>query len=106
METAVCLVKSEANGLLVKARSNNQVTRGFKSSVIHPLHGVRNAICIQTHLFLTKLKIAATRPRALSMFRPPRRLLGRENYEFAQREKFLLREDRTFLTLASLPNKE
>lgn len=27
--------------------------------------------------------------------------LGRENYEFAQREKFLLREDRTFLTLAS-----
>ena len=36
----------------------------------------------------------------------PRRLLGRENYEFAQREKFLLREDRTFLTLASLPNKE
>ncbi|MGR3815075.1 MAG: NIPSNAP family protein [Cognatishimia activa] len=29
--------------------------------------------------------------------------LGRENYEFAQREKFLLREDRTFLTLASAP---
>ena len=27
--------------------------------------------------------------------------LGKENYEFAQREKFLLREDRTFLTLAS-----
>ena len=27
--------------------------------------------------------------------------LGRENYEFAQREKFLLREDRTFLKLAS-----
>ncbi|NND93154.1 MAG: NIPSNAP family protein [Granulosicoccus sp.] len=30
--------------------------------------------------------------------------LGRENYEFAQREKFLLREDRTFLTLASAPH--
>ncbi|MEP4031931.1 NIPSNAP family protein [Roseibium polysiphoniae] len=29
--------------------------------------------------------------------------LGRENYEFAQREKFLLREDRTFLKLASTP---
>ncbi len=27
--------------------------------------------------------------------------LGRENYEFAQRERFLLREDRTFLKLAS-----
>lgn len=27
--------------------------------------------------------------------------LGRENYEFAQKEKFLLREDRTFLTQAS-----
>ncbi|WP_153769884.1 NIPSNAP family protein [Labrenzia sp. CE80] len=27
--------------------------------------------------------------------------LGRENYEFAQQEKFLLREDRTFLKLAS-----
>lgn len=27
--------------------------------------------------------------------------LGRENYEFAQKEKFLRREDRTFLTLAS-----
>lgn len=27
--------------------------------------------------------------------------LGRENYEFAQKEKFLLREDRTFLKLAS-----
>ena len=32
--------------------------------------------------------------------------LGRENYEFAQREKFLLREDRTFLTLASTPHAE
>lgn len=32
--------------------------------------------------------------------------LGRENYEFAQREKFLLREDRTFLTLASSPHGE
>jgi hypothetical protein len=30
--------------------------------------------------------------------------LGRENYEFAQREKFLVREDRTFLTLASAPH--
>lgn len=27
--------------------------------------------------------------------------LGKENYLFAQREKFLLREDRTFLKLAS-----
>ena len=30
--------------------------------------------------------------------------LGRENYEFAQREKFLLREDRTFLKRASDPH--
>ena len=30
--------------------------------------------------------------------------LGRENYEFAQAEKFLLREDRTFLKLASAPH--
>lgn len=30
--------------------------------------------------------------------------LGRENYLFAQREKFLLREDRTFLKLASAPH--
>lgn len=30
--------------------------------------------------------------------------LGRENYEFAQREKFILREDRTFLKLASAPH--
>ena len=30
--------------------------------------------------------------------------LGRENYEFAQREKFLLREDRTFLKLVSAPH--
>lgn len=30
--------------------------------------------------------------------------LGRENYEFAQKEKFLLREDRTFLQLASAPH--
>jgi len=30
--------------------------------------------------------------------------LGRDNYEFAMREKFLLREDRTFLKLASLPH--
>jgi hypothetical protein len=32
--------------------------------------------------------------------------IGRENYEFAQSEKFLLREDRTFLTLASTPHGE
>lgn len=32
--------------------------------------------------------------------------LGRENYEFAQKEKFLLREDRTFLKLASVPHGE
>lgn len=32
--------------------------------------------------------------------------LGKENYEFAQKEKFLLREDRTFLTLASAPHGE
>jgi len=32
--------------------------------------------------------------------------LGRENYEFAQSEKFLIREDRTFLTLASRPDSE
>ena len=30
--------------------------------------------------------------------------LGRKNYEFAQREKFLLREDRVFLKQASLPH--
>jgi len=30
--------------------------------------------------------------------------LGRENYEFAQSEKFLLREDRTFLKLVSTPH--
>lgn len=30
--------------------------------------------------------------------------LGQENHAFAQREKFLLREDRTFLTLASTPH--
>ncbi|SFR51164.1 NIPSNAP family protein [Litoreibacter janthinus] len=30
--------------------------------------------------------------------------LGRENYEFAQSEKFILREDRTFLKLASTPH--
>lgn len=29
--------------------------------------------------------------------------LGRENYEFAQREKFLLKEDRTFLKRVSDP---
>lgn len=32
--------------------------------------------------------------------------LGRENYEFAQSEKILLREDRTFLKLASGPRGE
>lgn len=30
--------------------------------------------------------------------------LGRENYDFAQAEKFILREDRTFLKLASAPH--
>lgn len=32
--------------------------------------------------------------------------LGRENYEFAQKEKFVLKEDRTFLKLASHPHGE
>lgn len=32
--------------------------------------------------------------------------LGRENYAFAQKEKFILREDRTFLKLASEPHAE
>ena len=32
--------------------------------------------------------------------------LGRENYNFAMRERFLLREDRTFLKLASAPHGE
>ncbi len=32
--------------------------------------------------------------------------LGQENYEFAQRRKFILREDRTFLKLASAPHGE
>lgn len=32
--------------------------------------------------------------------------LGKKNYEFAQSEKFLLREDRTFLRLASTPHAE
>jgi NIPSNAP len=30
--------------------------------------------------------------------------LGRENYEFARREKFILKEDRIFLKLASAPH--
>ena len=30
--------------------------------------------------------------------------LGKENYEFSQKEKFLLREDRTFLKLVSAPH--
>ncbi len=30
--------------------------------------------------------------------------LGKENYEFAQREKFLLRKNRAFLKLASAPH--
>ncbi len=30
--------------------------------------------------------------------------LGRENYAFAQSERFILREDRTFLRLASAPH--
>jgi hypothetical protein len=29
---------------------------------------------------------------------------GKENYEFAQREKFILREDRTWLKIASKPH--
>lgn len=32
--------------------------------------------------------------------------LGQENYEFAQREKFLLREDRTFVKLVSAPHSK
>lgn len=32
--------------------------------------------------------------------------LGRENYDFAQAKKFILREDRTFLKLASTPHGE
>lgn len=32
--------------------------------------------------------------------------LGRENYAFAQKERFLLREDRTFLKLVSAPHAE
>ncbi len=31
--------------------------------------------------------------------------IGRENYEFAQKEKFLLREDRTFLKCVSTPRR-
>ncbi len=30
--------------------------------------------------------------------------LGRENYEFARKERFILREDRIFLKLASTPH--
>ena len=30
--------------------------------------------------------------------------LGRENYEFAKRERFILKEDRVFLRLASTPH--
>ncbi len=32
--------------------------------------------------------------------------LGRENYAFARSERFILREDRTFLKLASAPHGE
>lgn len=32
--------------------------------------------------------------------------LGRENYEFARRERFILKEDRLFLKLASAPYGE
>ncbi len=32
--------------------------------------------------------------------------LGQENYEFSQREKFILKEDRIFLRNASLPHAE
>jgi hypothetical protein len=30
--------------------------------------------------------------------------LGRDNYEFARRERFVLKEDRVFLRLASAPH--
>ena len=33
-------------------------------------------------------------------------LLGRENYEFAKRERFITREDRTFLKLVSTPHAD
>lgn len=32
--------------------------------------------------------------------------LGKENYQFAQKEKFIFKEDRTFLRNVSLPHKE
>ena len=32
--------------------------------------------------------------------------LGKENYEFARRERFILREDRIFLKLASAPHSK
>ena len=32
--------------------------------------------------------------------------LGRENYDFARRERFILKEDRIFLKLASTPHTE
>lgn len=32
--------------------------------------------------------------------------LGRENYAFAQKERFLLKEDRVFLKLASTPHSQ
>jgi len=32
--------------------------------------------------------------------------LGRENYEFAMRERFILREDRTFLKCVSFPHDD
>lgn len=32
--------------------------------------------------------------------------LGRQNYEFARRERFILKEDRIFLKLASAPHAE
>jgi len=32
--------------------------------------------------------------------------IGKQNYAFAQQEKFLLKEDRTFLTLVSAPHDE
>lgn len=32
--------------------------------------------------------------------------LGRENFEFAKKERFILKEDRIFLTLASAPHAE
>ncbi len=32
--------------------------------------------------------------------------IGKENYQFGQKEKFILREERTFLKCASMPHKQ